>query len=148
MVLGLRCGRVDCLEDAEWEEIEDRLLQDWPADWPGRSVVDLDNLGDPGAWLRDGVGESWYRVLFADQDDERWATELAEFYAENLVASGYPMPSEFGDHPVYGVATEDDRAWFQTEFMGFLSAWRERVLKLAELRTVVSREPNEPPTPG
>ena len=22
----------------------------WPADWPGRQWVDLDNVGDPGEW--------------------------------------------------------------------------------------------------
>jgi hypothetical protein len=138
--LDLRSGRIERLEDAEWEEIEDSLWHEWPADWPERSVVDLDHLGDPGAWLRDGVGEPWLRVLLTDQDDEQWATELATSYAEKLIADGYAMPSEFNDDPVYGIAREDDRAILQTEFVAFLRAWRGRILRAVEFSRTAGRD--------
>ncbi len=120
------------LSDGEWKSIEEVFWGSWPADWPGRQVVELDNLGDPGAWLEGGPGEPWLRVLFTEAHDERWAASLAESYGEKCVELAMPLPSEFAEEPVYGEVTDDDLAVFRADFVGFLKAWRERVLNAAE----------------
>jgi hypothetical protein len=80
-------------------DLNDRLAGTWPGDWKGRSLVDLDNMGDS--------------------------------YIEGLVENGCELPSDYiaaedGDEPLDNVAA------VEPEFVAFLAAWREGILKTIE----------------
>ena len=117
------------------EAAEERVLADWPGDWPERSVVDLDNVGDPGDWLSEILGEPILQVLFGwSWDDVSSANTLAQEFLRTIREAGYPLPSDFDeDSESTGDGwTESDEAQATTEFVGFLRHWRERVMKSIE----------------
>lgn len=51
------------------DELDDRLFAAWPGDWPERQIVDLDNTGDAGMWLRENPGKPVSALLFLDGMD-------------------------------------------------------------------------------
>jgi hypothetical protein len=92
----------------------------WPGDWPGRRFVDLDCLGDPGAWL-DVELPSVEEVLSADpKEDESMAELLADAYLRAGEDMAFPLPTDFG------ATREQMRQATVADFVGFIRAWRKR----------------------
>lgn len=92
----------------------------WPGDWPGRSFINLDCVGDPGDWL-DTELPSVEEVLSQDpQEDEGTATALADAYIRQGQELCFPLPTDFGATP------EAAREAAITDFVGFIREWRRR----------------------
>ena len=120
-------------QEAIYPDIDDWMTSAWPADWPCRDLVELDNVGDPGAWLRNVFGEPISQVLFGwAWDDEANAASLADDYLREIRAQGYPLPSDFGDSHCPKGWTEEGREQITREFVSFLRHWRERILHRLE----------------
>ncbi len=124
-------------DDIQWqltEGLDELLMFYWPGDWPGRQIVDLDCLGDPGAWLSRVIAEPVAYVLFGSAEDiESPASYLAQDYLFEIREQGYPLPSDFGDDPVPSDCwTDEDEEQVRTEFIAFLEYWGERVLATLE----------------
>lgn len=144
-ILGKRCSfdphhkrlsPEDLRHEIENEDLDERLLLAWPGNWPGRSIVELDNLGDPGAWLSEVFGEPILEVLFdCNGADDRQAKYMAQDYLQQIRAQGFPLPSDFDEDPTYDSWTADDERQVQLEFVGFLQRWRQRVLTALEQQT-------------
>lgn len=109
------------------------VIAPWPGDWPGRQVVDLDNVGDPGAWIDQRVPTP-EEVLCGDSNDREAATELADAYIAAAHEQYFPLPSEFG------MSAEEMRKVVTEEFLGFIREWR--------VRTVAAREVARNRSPG
>jgi hypothetical protein len=127
----------DETEDSQCEsnipEIDDWIMSAWPPDWPGRNLVELDNVGDPGAWLSNLGGERISQVLFGwAWDDETNAIALADEYLREIRLQNYPLPSDFGDAPCPNGWSQEDEQQIRFEFMAFLRHWRECVLQKLE----------------
>jgi hypothetical protein len=92
----------------------------WPATWPGNTVVDLDNLGDPGFWIEEHIPNP-ADVLFGDPDsDDDVANELSYAYIEAASELTFPLPSDFD-------ATEEETFEIvKNDFLGFIREWRKR----------------------
>ena len=115
---------------AEYEEdIDSSLMCLWPANWPGQVFVELDNTGDPSAWLEEVLGEDVADFLFGTAwNDAANAQDLAEAYRAELKNRRLDLPSDFDG----AEETISDVALFQEEFAAFLRHWRERVLTKLE----------------
>jgi hypothetical protein len=141
LMLARRCSlnphyRLHSAEDRKEElanrDLDSRLAGAWPAEWKGQSLVDLDNMGDPGAWLDNSLGERISEMLFGSAwDDEAHGQGLAESYIEELANLGADLPSDFIS-PNDGEEDVDNVAIVEPEFIAFLKAWRERVLETIE----------------
>ena len=82
--------------ETEMSAVDEEILGLWPGGWPGREIVDLDYVGDPGAWLRDVFGESLLQVLFGcSWDDDSNAEMLAEEYLLHNTRGGIPAAVGF-----------------------------------------------------
>ena len=127
-------SRRDCDERVEASpNLDDWIMSAWPSDWPGRHLVELDNVGDPGAWLSNLGGEPISQMLFGwAWDDETNASSLADEYLREIRRQGYPLPSDFGDAPCPNGWSHEDEQQARIEFMAFLRHWRERVLQVVE----------------
>lgn len=101
---------------------DDSLLYLWPGGWPDRKVVDLDDLGDPVAWIDEHI-PFVAEMLFDDPSgDLRMAESLADDYINAMVDRGVPLPSDFD-------ATEEEtRTAVIEDFVGFIREWRRRAL--------------------
>lgn len=110
------------------ENINDRLMIAWPGEWPGREIVDLDDVGDPGAWLQNLLPEDPIRCLFPPGNEETIAEVLAEDYLYEIRRAGFELPSDFGDNPNYEGWTEEDEEQVRAEFVAFLKHWRDLIL--------------------
>jgi hypothetical protein len=92
----------------------------WPGDWPGRRFVNLDCLGDPGAWL-DVELPSVEEILSADpQEDEALAEPLADAYIRAGEDLAFPLPTDFG------LTRDKMREQAIADFVGFIREWRKR----------------------
>lgn len=90
---------------------------DWPADWPERQVVDLDNVGDPGIWLEEQIDPE--EVLHGDPARlDQLAGQLADAYIQVAGEMSFPLPSDFE------VSEEECREMVKGEFLGFIREWR------------------------
>ncbi len=92
----------------------------WPASWPGNTIVDLDNLGDPGFWIEDQISDP-AGALFGDPErDDDLANELAYAYLRAASELSFPIPSDFDatDEETFEMVKED--------FTGFIREWRKR----------------------
>ncbi len=74
-VLGERCSfypnfthcRPESLkEEMEDDDLDSRLMSAWPGGWPGQEIVELDNVGDPGAWLAQALDRPTSEVIFGN----------------------------------------------------------------------------------
>ncbi|HZL34881.1 MAG TPA: hypothetical protein VFC78_06195 [Tepidisphaeraceae bacterium] len=120
--------------ELENEDLDDRLMRAWPADWPSQQVVHLDNVGDPGAWIPEALGEPVAQVLFGwAWDDEANAANLAEEYCRRVTELGGSLPSDFDEDT-------DSEDLVQADFVGFLKEWRNRVLATIEKQNTYSAE--------
>lgn len=116
----------DMRASSDYEGLDELVFSVWPAAWPGQSLVELDNVGDPGAWLKDFIGEPLAEIVLNHAyDDAAIATELAEQYLSEIRGQGFPLPSDFGDDPYYDGWSEEDFESVQSEFVAFLEHWRE-----------------------
>ncbi len=141
-ILAARCSffphyahlQADALrEELEDEDLNSRLRSAWPADWAGRQIVELDNVGDPGAWLEQVIGSPLSELLFGwtwDVDDQ--AACMAEDYLTTIREQGYPLPSDFGEDATDGEWTPEEEKQGTAEFVSFFHEWRERVLDTIE----------------
>lgn len=132
--------RADASRDSESTQgefnnpgLDDWMMSAWPTDWPGRELVELDNVGDPGAWLRIVFGEPISQVLFGwAWDDEANAMSLADEYLREIRRQGYPLPSDFGEAPCPDGWSYEDEQQTSLEFVAFLRHWRESILQAVE----------------
>jgi len=107
-----------------------------PSDWPGQEIVELDNLGDPGAWLQDVIAERILDVLFGSAwNDSLYAEEMACSYFNEIMEQGYTLPSDFCEASDEDCGIEEDYLQIQKDFRYFLQAWRENILKAIEKTT-------------
>lgn len=85
-------SRRDCDERVEASpNLDDWIMSAWPSDWPGRHLVELDNVGDPGAWLSNLGGEPISQMLFGwAWDDETNARSLAHEYLREIRRQAIP----------------------------------------------------------
>ena len=102
------------------------VIADWPSDWPGRQFVDLDNVGDPGAWLELQISNA-EDVLFGDSDDDEMAAELEFAYIAAANDNYFPLPTEFE------MSEEEMHELLVAEFLGFIQEWRKRTIAAREL---------------
>jgi hypothetical protein len=116
--------------DDQTESLDARLLRAAPGDWPNRKLVDLDIVGDPGAWLSEVFGEPVGEVLFGwARDDHDNACSMAADYLSEIRKQGYPVPSDFGDDPNSQGWTDEVEQSIQREFLAFVRCWRKRALQ-------------------
>jgi len=106
---------------------EEPVIAHWPADWPGRQVVELDNLGDPGVWIDEQFPEVEEILLDDGAADPQVAEALAIEYINAMVDLAFPLPTDFG------VSEEDTRNAVIEDFVGFIREWRRRTLAEQEL---------------
>jgi hypothetical protein len=101
---------------------EEKIVAHWPADWPGRHFVDLDNVGDPGQWIDDQI-PSVEEVLFGDPEEDQ---DMAAVFADAYISAGeelhFPLPTDSG------MNGDDMRNAAIGEFIGFIREWRRRSL--------------------
>jgi hypothetical protein len=97
-------------------------ISDWPADWPGRRFVDLDCVGDPGAWLENQIPDAIEVVLGDSAEDEETAEMLADAYINAAEEQGFPLPSDFEG------TSEETREMTVADFLGFIREWRRRTI--------------------
>jgi hypothetical protein len=119
-------------EESQENSLGDRMMAAWPADWPTQCIVELNNVGDPGAWLSDVMGEPIEEVLFGSGDIESTAAGMAEDYLHEIREQSCPLPSDFGDEPSHEGWTDEDENQVRLEFVAFLRHWRERILQTLE----------------
>ena len=94
----------------------------WPGHWPGRTVVDLDNLGDPGFWIEQQIPDI-AEALFGDPgEDDDLADQLADDYMVAASDLQFPLPSDFE-----GTATETHEM-VKADFVAFIREWRRLAL--------------------
>ena len=104
------------------DNLFERLVQCYPTDWTGRSLVDLDDFGDCGHHLQEFLwnsnGES---LLDTSVDLDSDASTLTEMYLQARERQGTPFPFECFESKEQAIqATQDD-------FKAFLYSWRECV---------------------
>lgn len=120
----------------ETEVDKSDALDEWlrshsPQFWPGETLVNMDNLGDPGFWLDEQLGERPYTVLF-EHDSASIAKILAPAYLAAIRERGFPLPSDFGDEPSYDGWTEEEEANARSDFIAMINHWRETVISSLE----------------
>lgn len=102
----------------------DVLRQFEPLDWPGRDIVEQDNMGDWGSWLSQFDGP--IQAMFDDPTDDgtSLAEAMSEAYVEVCESAGYPLAAEFRDDVDSTTAVAEDRAAIAAEFKAYLQAWK------------------------
>ena len=119
------------------DDLNDRLMAAWPGAWPSPQIVDLDFVGDPGAWLYNELDENVLTELFGVPcQHEIRAEQLADSYLRKIREEGYPLPSDFDDDPVYSGWTDEDELGVRAEFRAFLAQWRESVIATLERQKI------------
>lgn len=115
------------------DDLDSRMMAVWPGGWPGQEIVELDNLGDPGAWFDINLADPPSEFLFSvPMNYEPIADNLVEPYLSEIVGQGYPVPSDFESNPTHGGWTEEDEDFVRADFVAFFSHWRERILTAIE----------------
>jgi hypothetical protein len=100
---------------------ETPIIAHWPGNWPGRQVVDLDNMGDPGAWIENNI-TSPEELLSVDSDDSAEAEVLADAYIAEADRNYFPLPTEFE------MTEQEMREVMIADFLGFIREWRQRTI--------------------
>jgi hypothetical protein len=100
---------------------EEPIIAHWPGNWPGRSFVNLDCVGDPGDWI-DLQISSAEEVLFDDPNDEEMAMVLADAYIAAGRELAFPLPTDFG------MSEETMREKAVEDFLAFIREWRKRTI--------------------
>ena len=124
----------DELSPENLENFDERIFSAWPGDWPGRKIVDLDNVGDASFFLKEKMEEGVsYYILGSSKNDSSNAEYLAEMYLEDISGQGFPRYRDFCE-PEENIeeADEQEKEDTITDFKGFLKTWRERVIATIE----------------
>jgi hypothetical protein len=120
-------------------DMDERLRRACPFSWPGQNLVELDNIGDAGAWLEGVLGDStfeWFCDLSSDHEN---AAEVAREYLLTIREQGYPLPSDFSDSPVGPEDwSDEDQDATRTEFLAFFSYWRHLVISTIAAQSLPS----------
>lgn len=97
--------------------------------------IALDNLGDPGAWLRGKLEEVPFDLFGVPFDFDEISRILAEDYLTEMREKGFPIPSDFNDD----LKTSENEMWHPQDeedatedFDRFLRTWRRNILELLE----------------
>ncbi|WP_417731175.1 hypothetical protein [Rosistilla oblonga] len=101
---------------------DERTIAHWPSNWPGRQVLDLDNLGDPGIWIEEHIPFAEEVLLHGTDNDFINAEALADAYIAAACGTYIPLPSEFG------ASDEETRTMLIEEFIDFICEWRKQTL--------------------
>ena len=104
----------------EPDDLNQSSFPHWPGDWPGRRFVDLDCLGDPGAWLEMELPSVEEVLSGGPQEDQAMAEYLADAYISMGQELAFPLPTDFDASP------QEMREDALADFVGFIREWRER----------------------
>lgn len=108
------------------ENFDDRLMGACPGDWPGR-LIELDDMGDAGAFLAEAMPDEAVAIIFGTSDnDESVAEALADVFVAQAEKKSIPLPSDFG------ASTEEVMRDTKDDFVRFIRAWREHVVQTIE----------------
>jgi hypothetical protein len=105
-----------------------------PVDWAEKKIVELDNVGDYGFFLKEKMekGISYY-ILGSSENDPSNAEYLAEEYSDDISEQGFPRYRDFCDkEEEIEEMDEQEKKDTIADFMGFLKTWRERVITTIE----------------
>jgi len=112
------------MKSPDLKDYDSRLFYIWPGDWPDRNYIDLDNTGDPGAWLHDAFPESLsYHILGSTAGDLETAEILAESYISTLRENGVDLPIDYAEE-----TEEQMEEGIRQDFVSFISEWRRRAV--------------------
>lgn len=106
------------------ESVNDETdFPNWPLDWPGRQIVDLDNVGDPGAWLDEQISDPRELLSCGPEGDQQLAAEMSSAYVSRLDDIGFDLgiDSDFTEEELMTALAFD--------FVGFLREWRRLAAK-------------------
>jgi hypothetical protein len=117
------------------ESAEEPIIAGWPMDWPERQSVDLDNVGDPGAWLDEHI-QSPAEVFSDDGGDADLAEQLSDDYIDTLRRQGFLLPSDLRKK-----GSDEAQQTVIEEFEGFLREWRRRTQREREKIVAATAKP-------
>lgn len=138
-LLGERCsfdslnatGPPNELEEEQDNDDLDERLMDWPGRWPNQKHVNLHNVGDPGLWIRDELGQPISELLFdSSMNCDSEAEAIADDYLRAISDLSYELPLGCADMPEESWDANLQLA--KLEFVAFFEAWRERILRTVE----------------
>lgn len=122
------------LQPEQIEDFDGRSMASWPGDWPDR-LIDLDDMGDAGAFLDEAIPDGAVAILFGTSDnDESVAESLTEAFVAQAEKNSVPLPSAFG------ASTEDMFRDITDDFVRFLRVWRENVLQTIEKQALKEKD--------
>lgn len=98
-----------------------------PSDWPGRCLVEQDNMGDWGGWLQDFDGPLQDVLQSPTDDVEPLARAIAEAYLAGCRDAGFALPADFDETGDREAAEAADEAAIIAEFTVYLQAWQAAV---------------------
>ncbi len=100
----------------------EKALQCWPGGWPGRQVVDLDDVGDPDIWLEERIDNLEEALGGNVEAVSEAAAFLAEDYLATAAEMSFPVPSDFD------CSEEEELQMVTADFCGFLREWHRRIV--------------------
>ena len=120
-------------------DMDERLRRACPLSWLGQNLVELDNIGDAGAWFEGVLGDSTFERFCDLSSDDENAAAVAREYLSTIREQGYPLPSDFSDSPAgpEDWSDEDEEA-ARTEFLAFFSYWRHLVMSTIAAQSLPS----------
>lgn len=123
----------DLERELEEDDLDLRLHGTSPPTWPGQKIVDLDDLGAPGAWIEDMTGGEPFFLLFGGNDIKIYADDMGIFYLDEIEKQGISLPSDFAKEgePIEAIQAEEEKQ-IKLEFLSFLRYWRETILQTLE----------------
>lgn len=116
------------------ENFDDRLMSACPVDWAEKKIVELDNVGDYGFFLKEKMEEGASYYILGSTENDRYNSEyLAEAYLDDISEQGFPRYRDFCDtEEEIEEMDEQEKKDIIADFIGFLKTWRERVIATIE----------------
>jgi len=125
------------------EKLTDRLNAVQPLSWADQGLVDLGNLGDPGAYRGQWIDDPLEQVMGTSSTDDELAYEVADAYLDEVERLG-TSPFDVGEY------NYDDgdmvREALEAGFRGLFRAWREAVIQAIEQQVAEERRATHGPT--
>jgi len=120
--------RTDIMNDIGDDRMSyDELREFEPFDWPGRYLVEQDNMGDWGFWLSQFDG--WLQGVLQEPTED--VAPLAEAIALEYIAdcrdTGFPLPADFAECGDIHAARAADQTAITEEFDAYLRKWQVTV---------------------
>jgi hypothetical protein len=122
-------------EQDEEESLDEKLMVAWPGGWPGRKMVELDDLGDAGYWLEMQMIDSVSDILFSTlENKQEFARDMAQEYLQTVCELGVFVPSFYDNDENQSCEewSEEDEQQITEEFTAFFIHWQERILEQIE----------------